>query len=192
MVKANSGGDLPTIWKDISNLWVTQKINSSGDHHALPENFFPKTLDVSTYVQIQKKIEGGNSKFPAADEFHVAKCFQSEKDKKNDCNANALIILYASIGGGFSANNHLGEHSSRDDQGGQNSRAKMMERQPMVTVQVPETLRCPKVENLTKGVLGRRNALGNRDACWGIAWGQLEMTSLLGDNCTEIIMRKFS
>ncbi len=93
--------DLPKIRKEISELWVIWKLSDSGDKLNLPDNFFPKTLDISTYVQIHKKIEDVDAKCPAADDAHVAKKIQSEKDKKISCNqAQNLQILCANVGGG--------------------------------------------------------------------------------------------
>ncbi len=63
-----------------------RKLNDARDQPTLPENFFPKTLDISTYIQIQKKIEDGEANCPAADDAHVAKRLQSNEDKKKACN----------------------------------------------------------------------------------------------------------
>ncbi len=103
-------------------MWVTWKLTGSGDKLNLPENFFPKTLDISTYVQIQKKIEGGDAKCPPADQAHAAKKIQSEKDKKLSRNlAGNLQIFRTNVGGGFGHWNHQGGQNgenSDDDAGG--------------------------------------------------------------------------
>ncbi len=99
MVNKDDAG-IPKIRKEILELWVTWKLNDARDQPTLPENFFPKTLDISTYVQTQKKIEGGDAICPAADDAHAAKCLQSNQDKKKACNqAQNLQIFCANVGG---------------------------------------------------------------------------------------------
>ncbi len=114
--------NIPKIRKEISDLWVTWKLSDPRDKLNLPENFFPKTLDISTYIQIQKKIEGGDAKCPAADQAHAAKKIQSEKDKKLSRNmAQNLQIFRTNVGGGFGHWNHHGGQNgenSEDNAGG--------------------------------------------------------------------------
>ncbi len=116
--------NIPKIWKEISELWVTWKLSDSRDKLNLPENFFPKTLNISTYFQIQKKIEGSDAKCPAADQAHAAKKIQSEKDKKLSRNmAQNLQIFRTNVGGGFGHWNHHGGQNgenSEDNAGGSN------------------------------------------------------------------------